>query len=544
MTRICLIIAFVTLLILNIPAQTNQPLRIEIPVRSGTNPFNYITFGDKGLILFYPTSNDVGKDSISWSFVMLDKNLKELWRKVLPLHEDAAYLQGFTRQNVIYLLFHDTQRKAENNIKVYFIYPEKQIITEHLSSIPDKAEVVDFDLYNEYALIGFNQRKGKPGIMGFSLINGDKRNFDFNVTENGLLLDLSVDSTYKDIYAVYKLQPSSNKNNLMVNVYDGSSALKRTISFDNLVEKRIINSAQFITTGQGKGFVTGTYGPGNKNRRNYDFYNDYYNYYYYNTYYRRQTNQDNTNDNTPVSDGYFTASMGQGERGSIRYYNFIEFTNSQKYLNDPDVIRAKRRADKKSNNDPGSNSGNDKDYSMECRLLMHPVSVFNGMFLMVSEAYTPEYHTMTQMVYDYYGRAIPSTYSVFDGFRYSNAFVAAIDSSGEMRWNNGMEMRDVLTKYLNRKFGIFGDRDELVLYFNANGKLAYKIIRGTEVVENNILVQIAPKRATDQYLNEYLGTAERWYDDNFLITGYESLRNNSMDESRRNVFYLSKMAFR
>jgi hypothetical protein len=552
MKKICnatmkkILFAFVLVLTLTTFAsgQSGQPLRIEIPVRSGTNPFNYISFGDNGLCMFYPTSNDVGKDSISWSFVMLDRNLKELWRKIIPLHEDVNYLKGFCRNNVIYLLFHDTQRNTDGNIYVFFIYPEKQIITEHKSQIPDKADVADFEIWNEYALIGYNLRKGKPGLLGFSLVTGEKRNFEFNTEDDALLLDVTADTVYKDIYAVYKVQPSSSRNSLKVNVYDGSSALRRTISYTNMQEKKMLNSAQVVLTGNGKGFVAGSYGSGTRNRRNYDYYNDYYNYYYYNNFYRRQSNYDASEDNTPVSDGYFIGTLNASDTGNVKYYSFIDFDNAYKFLNDPEALRTRKKASKNTKSESGDGSGNERDYSLDFRLLLHPVLAANGQFVLLSEAYSPEYHTMTQMVYDYYGRAIPSTYSVFDGFRYTNAFIAGFDSTGKMAWNNGMEMRDILTTYLNRKINFHADSSNLVLFYNANSKIAYKTIHGNEVVENTSFTPIAPLRATDQFIGEYLGCIEPWYGEYFLASGYESLRNNNMEDNKKNVFYLSKLAFR
>jgi len=527
-----------------VSGQSGQPLRVEIPVHTGTNPFNYIPFGENGICMFYPTSNDAGKDSINWSFVMLDKNFKELWRKLIPMHEDVSYLKGFSRNNVIYLLFHDTQRNTDGNIHVFFIYPSKHLITEHRSSIPDKADVADFEIWNEYALIGYNQRKGKPGMLGFSLMSGEKRNFDFTVSDDALLLDIAADTIYKDIYAVYKIQPSSSRNMLMVNVYDGSSALRRSVALKNAQEKRILNSAQFILTGNGTGFVAGTYGPGTRNRRNYDYYNDYYNYYYYNSFYRRQANYDANKDNTPVSDGYFTASLSSSDTGIMKYYNFIDFSNTQKYLNDPEAMRSRKKAEKNNKGEAGDGSGNGHDYSLDYRLLIHPVIASDGKYLFLSEAYSPEYHTMTQMVYDYYGRAMPSSYSVFDGFRYTNAFLAAFDSSGTMAWNNGMEMRDILTTYLNRKMNLYNDSSSIVLFYNANAKIAYKTIQGSSIIENTSFTPLAPKKVTDQFIGEYLSAIEPWYGDYFLASGYESLRSNNMEGNKRNIFYLCKMAFK
>jgi len=528
-----------------LPGQSGQPLRVEIPVRTGTNPFTYVPFGEGGVCLFYPTANDVGKDSVNCSFVMLDRNLKEQWKKLLPLHEEASFIKSITSKEVIYLLFHDTQKKTEDNIVVFFIIPSKQIITEHKSSIPTKADVVDFEIFNEFALVGYNLRKDKPGMTGFSLVTGEKRTFDIPTEENALLLDVAVDTLFKDLYAVYKVQPSSSRNILKVNMYNSSSALRRSISFENIHEKKILNSAQLVITAEGTGFVAGSYGSGTRNRKNYDYYNDYYNYYYLNSFYRRQLNQDINTDNTPVSDGYYTAAFTPAGDGSILYHPFIEFADAQKYMNDPEAIRTKRKADRKANPDATEGSSPEREYSLEYRILIHPMSYDKGSFFLLSEAYVPEYHTMTQMVYDYYGRAIPSTYSVFDGYRYSNAFIAAFDSSGKMKWNNGMEMREILTNYLNRKMNYFNDTTgESVLFFNANDKIAFKTIREKQTVESMSFTPIAPMKLTDQYMSEYLGSIEHWYDNYFLATGYTSLKNNLPGESRKNVFYLNKMQFR
>jgi hypothetical protein len=167
-----------------------------------------------------------------------------------------------------------------------------------------------------------------------------------------------------------------------------------------------------------------------------------------------------------------------------------------------------------------------------------------GQFIITSEAYNPEYHTNTQMSYDYYGRAFPTSYQVFDGFRYSHAFIAGFDSSGNMLWNNGMEMRDILTKYLNRKLNFVFDKDEIVLFYNANNKVASKVIKGNTIVDNTSYTSLVPLRNTDQPVDEYLGTIEHWYGDYFIATGYQTIRNNYLESNKRNVFYISKMAFR
>ncbi len=532
-------------------AQNSTPLRLEIPAPVGSDPINYVQAGKYGACVFYPTNNESGKDSITWSIMMVDENLKESWRKQVPLHEDVTFLKSLSTNEAIYLLFHDTKRKKDGNIFVFMIIPRLNIITEHKGIIPEKAEVVDFEVSNNIAFIGFNNRKGQPGIIGFSLVSGEKRTYDITTEKDALLLDISIDTTRKDIFATYKVQFSSSRNRLFVNQYNSPGALVKTFDFPEQAEQRNFNSAQYIPTGDGKGIVAGTYGFNvSNNRRQYDYYDYYYNRYYYNyysPYFMRQSNYDANEDKTPVSDGYYTAKVNNNIAEGVKYYNFANFANAFKYITDPGALRVKtkpvRKAEKNQENEPSENT-DDKERTMNLRLLTHDVIVNNGQFIIPAEAYSPEYHTNTQMSYDYYGRSFPTSYQVFDGFRYSHAFVAGFDSNGMMLWNNGMEMRDILTKYLNRKLNCLFVDDEIILYYNANNKVAFKTIQGSTVVENTSYTTLAPQRGTDQHLNEYLGTIEHWYDDYFIATGYESIRNNYLETNKRNVFYMSKLALR
>jgi hypothetical protein len=546
-----LAIALLVSVALTIQAQSVEPVRLEIAAPAGSDPFNYVTAGENGVCIFYPTINDTGRDSVSWSFRMVDNQLKEIWHQQVPLHKDVTYLKNMSTKDAIYLLFHDTKRNKEGNIIVFMIIPHLRVISEHIAMIPDKAEVVDFEIANSYAFIGFNNRKGQPGITGFSLITGEKRSYDITAEKDALLLDISIDTTLSEIFATYKIQFSSSKNHLFVNQYNSPGTLEKTYDFTEQVERRNFNSAQYLPMGEGRGMVAGTYGYNVANtRRQYDYYDYYYNNYYYNyysPYLSRQSNYDATEDKTPVSDGYYTAMVNDGVADKIKYFNFSGFNNAFKYITNPGALRIKikpvKKTEKTTDADP-SEATEDNDKTLNLRLITHDIQKNNGEFIITSEAYSPEYHTNTQMSYDYYGRAFPTSYQVFDGFRYSHAFVAGFDSTGMMTWNNGMEMRDILTKYLNRKLNSLFDGEEIVLYYNANNKVAFKSIKGNTIVENTAYTPLAPKRGTDQPIDEYLGTIEHWYDDYFISTGYQTIRNNYLESNKRNVFYISKMAFR
>jgi len=544
-------VAFLISLVLVLRAQNSNPLRLEINAPNGSAPFNYVAADKNGICIFYPTINETGKDSVSWSIMMVDQQLKESWRKQVPLHEDVTFLKSMATSDAIYLLFHDTKRNTDGNIFVFMIIPRFKTITGHKGMIPEKAEVVDFMVANNYAYIGYNSRKGQPGIIGFSLITGEKRSYDITAEKDALLLDIAIDTSQKQVFATYKIQFSASRNHLFVNQYNSPGALEKTYDFTDQIERRSFNSAQYIPLGEGEGIVAGTYGYNVTNtRRQYDYYDYYYNNYYHNYYspYNLRLSDYNANeDKTPVSDGYFTAVLKNGAAENIKYYNFTTFNNAHKYITNSSALKVKSKPDKKSNkSDEDAQSGNseENERTLNLRLITHDLIFNNGKFILASEAYSPEYHTNTQMSYDYYGRAFPTSYQVFDGFRYSHAAIAGFDSSGKMLWNNGMEMRDILTKYLNRKLNGIADKDEIVLFYNANNKIAFKTIKENAVVENTSYTTLVQKRGTDQHLDEYLGTIEHWYDEYFIAIGYQSIRNNYLETNRRNVFYISKMALR
>ena len=543
-------LAFFLLSATAIMAQGSSPLRLEIPSPAGSDPFNYVTAGENGVLIFYPTMNETGKDSVSWSFLMANNQLKENWHQLVALHKDATYLKSLSSKEAIYLLFHDTKSKQDSNIFVFMVVPRLQAIIEYKNIIPAKAEVVDFEISHAFAFIGFNNRKGQPGIVGFSLITGEKRNYTITAEKDALLLDIAIDTTRNDIFATYKIQYSSSKNHLFVNQYNSPGALVKTFDFTDQNEKKNFNSAQYTPFGDGQGLVAGTYGFNvTSTRRQYDYYDYYYNNYYnnyYSPYYSRQSDYDANEDKTPVSDGYFTARVNNSVAENIKYFNFSKFNNAFKYITNANALRKPKvvKRNEKETIEETATPGDENEKTLNLRLTTHEILTNNGKFILAAEAYSPEYHTNTQMSYDYYGRSFPTTYQIFDGFRYSHAFVAGFDSSGNMVWNNGMEMRDILTKYLNRKLNCLFEGDETVLYYNANNKVAFKTINGNNVVENTSYTPLAPKRGTDQPLDEYLGTIHYWYDDYFIASGYQSIRNNFLESNKRNVFYLSKMAFR
>ena len=129
--------------------------------------------------------------------------------------------------------------------------------------------------------------------------------------------------------------------------------------------------------------LAGTYGFNVTNtRRQYDYYDNYYNSYYYNyysPYYSRQSDYDANEDKTPVSDGYFTATVKSGVAGKIKYYNFSGFNNAFKYITDPNALRVKakpvKKKEKSTENEDPHDTESDNDKTLNLRLITHELLV-------------------------------------------------------------------------------------------------------------------------------------------------------------------------
>jgi hypothetical protein len=206
------------------------------------------------------------------------------------------------------------------------------------------------------------------------------------------------------------------------------------------------------------------------------------------------------------------------------------------YLKSDEYLEAKRKADK-SNDTTGK-------YSVSYSILLHDVIERDSLFYFVGDAYYEDYHMVTNTYYDYYGRAVPVSYSVFDGYRYFNTFISCYDIDGDKLWDNGMEIFNILTFDLKPRGNIYFTGDETILAYNHNGKISAKIIRGPEVVEGVESYPIETTFANDKIQEDSKSNMVHWYDNYFIAYGFQTIRNNSLiKNNKRTVFYINKVAF-
>ena len=165
------------------------------------------------------------------------------------------------------------------------------------------------------------------------------------------------------------------------------------------------------------------------------------------------------------SSGFYSMKIKDNQQGVSNYYNFLDLENMTGYLRSNEYQQARKKASK----------NDDKDkHSVDFDLFLHDVVQIDTMFYFLAEAFYEQYHQVTSTYYDYYGHPVPVTYSVFDGFRYFNAFISCIDKNGIKMWDNGMEIFNILSFDLKNWVNVYFKDEDILWHITGKEKSQIK----------------------------------------------------------------------
>ncbi|MBP6978717.1 MAG: hypothetical protein KBB71_10430 [Lentimicrobiaceae bacterium] len=489
----------------------NQPIRLEIETRQDTEPFTVIPFGIHGMLLFYESvvSTD-DKDHTVWIFKLYDVNFHQVWIQEMPVLKDLKYKMFQPAHNDLYLIFYNDEKSFEgNNIEILRVPGNQGLITAKTGKIPDKSLLAHFAIWDELALLGIIRDDDQSIIMHFNMETAEQQPVPVTESPFNFLLDMKVDSTAGILHTFYKAYDNKAQEYLFYKQFDQEGDSMITVPVANDASKYLINSGEIIITDDQHVLIFGTYKDNPKGKVD--------------TYYAGLDIE---------SSGIFVTRLDGRMQEFIKFYNFSEFASFYKNLSVSDLSRIRKR-DKKG-----------QEITIDYNLLVHNIIRLEEGYVFVAEAYYPEYHTVTQMMYDWYGRPMPSYYNVFDGYRYTSAFITRFDHEGNMLWDNGMELWDILSNKLENRVNVIFDGEETILAFNHEGEITYKVFTTGEPQQNLEYVTIESKNTRDRTTAESGSNMMYWYKNYFLVYGYQRIRNTMLsNEDKRNVFYVNKIAF-
>jgi hypothetical protein len=524
----------------SILAQENKPMRIEIEAQSESDAYHIIPFGHYGVLLFYK-SYEIKSNEAVWYFTLYDTSFRETLTHQVKLDKDLN-LKLYDKSNDRLYLF--LQKKVNKKVKDDFalltfdIHKGSSGILHGIN--PDHSDINAFRVAGNKACFagvtvpsagasvgqfffsltlvplfsGYTLMKYKPSFFTFDLDNGNIHSVNIKLKGQAWAEYLDADTSSKSILLTIKNHIPRRKNSMYLNYYTYEGLLLDSILLNTHDSKRKLNTVKMAAVSDSQRYIIGTYN--NKTSG-----------------YRANAANNAFNEG---SNGFFISRLHHNQQEFIKFYNFSQLKNFYNAFNERNAVRLKKKAIRK------AASGN--EVSHDYQVLLHDIIIINNELIMIGELYYPEYHSVTYTSYDVYGRPVTSSYTVFDGYRYTNAIVAAFGLNGELLWDNTFEIWNIISNNIDEKVQVLFDGEDVVLTYSSEGEIASKIISGNQVVENKSYTKIQSNYIDDKLISDYNSDMEYWYGHYFITYGYQKIKNTSNDKrNRRTVFYFNKIAF-
>jgi len=494
-------------------AQQNNPLRLELNANLDMESYNLVPCGEEGLLVFYE-SPDKGSepDTYIWHFAFYDKLFRQKWLADTALISGVKF-SGYDRDGTnTYLAFHDAgKQKTLPNLQVLKVDYELNRFEILNYRVREKADLMDFRIVDQHVLATFNNESFEPFMIFLKPGQEETKEFVPDIEGMNLIQQVYDSEESGKLMLVVDNYIEKRQNAIYVIETGMNAEAVKTYRINPALENKVINEARIAGADRDTLIIMGTYSNfASRVSENTD-----------------ETGQENT--------GYFISKFIDDKEVFINYYNFLEFEEMYRALNSNALSEVNRKAQK--------HKKRGEEFSLDYTLLLHDVIPFGKDFVLLAEAYYPEYRTVTNMYYDYYGRPIPQTYTVFDGYHYTSGVAAAFSADGSLVWDDGIDIHDIMTFDLDKYLSAYVSGDEIAFFYSSTNHLYYKIAGHGE--DNGPLqhVVIESKYRGDKVMEDLGSKISHWYGNYFLCYGYQKIRNNRVGEGKRTVFYISKMAF-
>lgn len=495
------------------PALAQSVRRVELPALANSESNITLPLGDRGVLVLTKT------DRLGYQLTKYNTDLERDWSLNGQLPENLDFVAStFDGQGAVYLLFSSYRLPMCQVVKVS-IGPG---FSEQFSlNVVERLQITHFKTLGEGMFVG-GIVDDTPvlyhahlSLRQARLLPGGER--------GSAIQSLETDSIHGRITASFTVK-RGRELKLVANVYDefgqdqGHSVVEPAPDYALL-------SGRLSVLDDSTRIVVGNYG-----------------------YQAMQAN------GIASSQGLYLSRVGEGRTAQTSYVSFTDFKNFFNYLDPREQERMARKAQKRK--EAGS------DLQLNYRLLVHELIRHNDQYVVVAEAFYPEFRYQSTSPYgatSWYGwRYSPLSYyslynpymwnpwfgsrglsaqQVFDGYVYTHAVVAGFDATGKLLWDNCLELTPERSIDLQEKVRLVKQGDQLALYHNHKGHIQQTIIRANGMAEQQPRIDISALTTAQRAQAIISDDVRYWHDRYFLAWGYRKTEN------RQTVFYLDKIQF-
>jgi hypothetical protein len=489
-------------------SQLDKPLRAEISVSEGFFPFEVINLEKKG-VLVHTATGDANRSSQNsgniQNFFFYDVFLKQKWqiRTLFPV-EYTVVNHALNGEQLHLILRNQTYRNT--NTPTYLMNVNLHTGGFTVDTLFSLAKIPTFSGFFHNSRVWLVQIDRSECSVNTAKI-GDSIIFkyDFPRFSNQEVVDAALDTVSQKLYVLHT-DDTRRDNFFKLAVFDSSANLLLSQEIRLNDENRPVQ-AKLKVDENGKLFIFGTYNLTSERQRT------------------------DHNDRLVTSAGFFSMSFDGSSAKLLSKQNYADYDSVDTRISPDQAVLLRQRRSRRQ-----------QPFSMDALISLQLKTIGGDNLVMIGENITREYRTSTQTFYDYYGRVVPYTTTVFDGYRFNDAFIWLLDSNGKARKNYVSDISMTLNnKTLINKVALSVRKKETIILFANATNVFYKMLEPHE--DSHQTLRLQPLHRGDRIVEDLNSRIFNWYDSHFLVCGYQTVQNNLLQGSnKRTVFYLSKVS--
>ena len=489
-------------------AQYSKPLRVEIGVKSGEEPFRLVTCGENGLVLFAQTIKAENKDNVFWAFNFVDKNLKNQGQVLYPVPRSYDFYDYEVSENRLFMVFNSSRTSMSDEGLLLFIDPAKYVVASIPFKVPSRTTISSIRITGNTAYIALVSKANRFYVVKVNMAEGKYATIIEEKADTPNVMSMLLEPGKNTLSLFVQKEERRNQFSTSIYTYDVSGAKAGEMTFTGFNKNFNLVSAELFRNSSNELIVMGSYNDEPSRR-----FSEYFS-------------------NGTETTGFFSGLLNAADAG-ITYNRFSEMTNFHGYFDERSSIFNR------------SNKKGKRISDVNYPTVTQNIQKIDSTYCLLLETYVPEYHRNYRQSYNlYYSMPGYNDYPILDGYRFINAITVAFNDKGGVKWSSAMEIRDVFTKYIYPRMNLVMDGDNAILSYSTKGKILSKVIEGPDSKTGYDQMSIMPDKAKDEIVDDYNNGLVYWYGNNFIAYGYQLIRNNFISENKRTVFYINKLAFR
>ncbi|HEX5171767.1 MAG TPA: hypothetical protein VFW11_21460, partial [Cyclobacteriaceae bacterium] len=243
------------------------------------------------------------------------------------------------------------------------------------------------------------------------------------------------------------------------------------------------------------------------------------------------------------SRGLFIATIDPNNIQQLRYYNYGDLKNFFNYMKAKRTNRIKERIERR--------KIKGKKIKFNYRFLVHELVQYNDQYLLLGEAFYPQYKSISSssgfFIPSSIGSSVVRGNQIFEGYRYTHAVIIGFNKDGKLIWDNSFEINDIKTFTLEQYVKLEVKPEKIVLLYLYDNEIRTKIIQGDKVLEGKSVDPIKTLHENDIIAKDNKETRklDYWYNNYFYAYGVQNIISPSQNNSaRRRVFFVNKVSYR